>query len=140
MSEPPGMTFDQWLEAWKDEILQTTEFTKSDMPTMAAEIQTDLNRTTRDYPRMAELLAEVEQHISNCRAQETLHVKGDPKYADFTSPERKTVVDSRISHIIRTRDILKTTCRALEERSFCLMGQRRYAEAELRMTGRGEAE
>ena len=131
-------TFAQWIDYWKDEIEQAQSFTKSDMPTIAAEIQGDLNRTTRDFPRMAELLADVEKHLTQCRAQETLDIKSDPKYSDFTAPERKIIVESRIAHILRTRDILKATCRALEERSYALLNQRNYEREALRMAGHGE--
>lgn len=130
-------TFEQWIEAWKDEILQIQEHTKSELPASAHEIQADLSRTTRDYPRAAELLADVEGHLIRTRASETLHVKGDPKYADLTGPERKIVAESRLTDIQRVRDILKATCRALEERSFALLNQRRYEEAHLRMSPHG---
>jgi hypothetical protein len=128
------INFDKWLDDWKDEIVQMQEATKSDLPTSPEMIQPDLSRTTRDFPRAAELLADVEGFLVKRRAQETLDVKSDPKFKDLTSPERKTVVDSRLSNITRTRDILKATVSALHERSFALMNQRKFAEAELRMT------
>lgn len=132
------VNFETWLEQWGDEIIQIQAHAKTDLPKDPHLIQADLNNTTRYYPLAAEMLADVEKHLIDCRAQETLHVKGDPKYDGFSAPERKVIVESRISHIARTRDILQTTCRALQERSYALLNQRRYAEAELRMSGRAE--
>lgn len=133
-----GFTFEKWLEQWADEITQAQEFTKSSLPTIPAEIQKDLSRTTAEYPRMAELAAEVNQHLIQCRAQETLSVKKDQQYAGLTADERKAIVEGNLADIIRVRDILKATVAALHERSFALMNQRNYARAELGMAGKGD--
>ncbi|MFH0915370.1 MAG: hypothetical protein V1912_02855 [bacterium] len=133
------MTFSEWLDQWKGEIEQAQEFVKSDLPAGPEGIQADLNRTIREYPRVAEMMADVDQHLIVSRAIETLIVKGEPAYQDLAAPERKIVVEARLATIIRTRDILKTTCRALEERSYALMNHRNYEKEALRMAGHGEA-
>lgn len=132
------MTFDLWLENWKDEIEQVQAHCKSDLPKDPYSIQDDLNNSSKFFSLGSELLADVEKHLIDCRAQETLHVKGDPKYDGFSAAERKDIVASRISHISRTRDILRATCQALKERLFVLQGQRRMAETEMKLTGSAE--
>lgn len=132
------MTFTEWLSQWADEIEQSQRFTQSDLPTSAEDIQPNLSRTGREYPRMAELLAECEKHLTVSRAAETLQVRKDPDYEDLTAPERKVIVESNLAEIVRVRDILKATCRALEERSYALLNQRNYAKTELRMTAHAE--
>ena len=54
------------------------------------------------------------------------------------APERKVIVESRIADILRVRDVLRITEQALKQRSFALLNQRKYAEAELRMLGGNE--
>lgn len=130
--------FDEWIKEWSDEIEQTQLFTKSPLPKSPVEIQADLSRTTTDYPRMAELLADVDAHIVIARSVETLAVKKDNQYGELSAPERKTVVEARLAAMIRTRDILKATVAALHGRSFVLLNQRRFAEAELRMAPHSE--
>ena len=126
----PDCLFSIWAAEWADEIEQIQLFTKSDLPATAG-IQKDLNRTTRDYPRIGELLADVERFVITYRATETLLMA---KAKDgLTAPERKVIVESRIADILRVRDVLKTTEAALRQRSFALLNQRKYAEAELRM-------
>ena len=131
-------TFEEWLTEWADEIEQAQLFTKSALPVNHLDIQKDLSRTTTEYPRMAELLAEVEGHIVTARAVETLAVKKDSQYGELSAPERKTVVEARLVAIMRTRDILKATVAALHGRSFVLLNQRRFAEAEMRMAPHSE--
>lgn len=131
------MKFSGWLDDVKDEITQYQDFSKSSLPTEGSRIQADLNATTTYFPRCAELLADVEQFILTNRAIETLAVKKDPKYEDLAAPERKTVVESRLSVQIRTRDILKATCASLKERSFALLNQRNYVREEMRMAPHG---
>ncbi len=132
----PELDFAGWIKEWAGEIEQIQAHTKSDLPADPHLIQEDINLTTRYFPLAGELRAEVERLLINMRAVETLHIKGDPKFQDLTAPERKTVVESRVASVAKTRDILAVTCRALEERSFALMNQRRFAEAEMRMTQR----
>ena len=131
------MTFGEWLDQWKGEIEQAQEFVKSDMPTGPEGIQADLNRTIREYPRMAELMADADQFLLVSRASETLAVRTE--HEDLAASERKAIIEGRLAGIIRTRDILKTTCRALEERSYALMNHRNYEKEALRMAGHGEA-
>ena len=133
-----GISFEDWLLEWKDEIVQAQEFTKSSLPTTGAEIQVDLNRTTREYPRMAELLADAKQHLIARRAAETLAIRRAPEFSELAAPERKVMVDARVAPIDRVVDVLKATVRALDQRSFALMNQRNYEGAALRMSGRGE--
>ena len=130
------MTFEKWLTEWSGEIEQSQAFTKSELPTTPVEIQVDLSRTTRDYPRMAELLADVEQHLIQSRAQAVLSAK--QAYGDLSAAERKIMADSMVSHIARTRDILKATVSALHERSYALMNHRNYCKEELRLSGQSE--
>lgn len=136
MSDAP-QTFEAWVLEWKDEILQAQEFSKSDLPADPALIKTDLDTTTREFPRMSELLADAEGHVVRCRAFETLNVKADPKYEDLTAQERRSVVEGRLIDTVRVRDILKAVCRALDQRHYALLNQRRYEEAAIRMAGRG---
>jgi hypothetical protein len=133
----PQISFDDWLSEYKDEIMQIQDHSKSNLPTNPADIQNDLNWTTRHYPRAAELLADVEVYLTATRAAETLKIRTENLYADHTAPERKVAVEGRLTSISRTRDILAATCRALQERSYALMNQRKYEEAALRMTPRG---
>ena len=130
------MTWEQWAAAWTQEIIAMQSHTKSDLPTGIEDIPADLNTTTKHCATAGILLAECEKHLTQCRAQETLHVKSDPKFADYSAPERAFEVASRISHITMTRDILKVTRQALGERHFCLLGQRRYEETSMRMLPR----
>jgi hypothetical protein len=129
-------TFPEWLDQWRDEIEAMQLFTKSDLPTVAQEIQADLNRTTRDFPRVGELLADAENYVIVERAHETLNVKEDEP--ELSAAERKAIIESRIAHILRVRDILDTTRQALKQRSFALLNQRNFCREEMRMSGHAE--
>jgi hypothetical protein len=135
---PAGEQFEDWILSWKDEIDQATAYCKSPLPTDASQIQPDLNRTTRELPRMIELLADAEKHLADCRLQETLYVKGDPRFNDFNAEEKKTVVASRISHITRVRDILAGACKALKDRGYYLMNLRNWERENLRLAAHAE--
>ena len=130
------MDFESWLKSWAQEISAMQEHTKTNLPSGIEEIPADINTTTKHCANAGILLAECEKHLTQCRAQETLHVKSDPKFADFSAPETAGEVSSRISHITLTRDILKVTHGALRERHYCLLGQRRYEETSMRMMPR----
>lgn len=128
------MTFQEWLEGHKDEIEKIQKFTKSELPVSPVAIHDDLSQTTREYPRASEFLADVDQFLTMSRAHETLKVRSEGPYAGFTAQERKATVEGRLASILRVRDVLKATIAALHQRSFALLNQRRYAEAEMRMT------
>ena len=133
-----GLTFSQWLADWSDEIEQAQAFSTSSLPSSASEIQTDLNRTTSSYPRMGEFLADVDQYILTLRAHYTLAVRRDQEYSDLSAPERKVIVEAKLAEVIRVRDILGVTCRALQDRRWSLTGQRAFEREALRMTPHGE--
>ena len=127
------MDFQSWLDENKDEIEQAQEFSKSDLPKVPEQIQPDLNRTTREYPRIAVFVADVERFLLEERARETLSVHRDKGLLDLSAPERKMIVEARVSPIIHTLSILKATAKALEQRHFALLNQRNSVGVELRM-------
>lgn len=132
------MTFPDWLKEYADEVTQMQDFSKSSLPTDGPSIQKDLNYTTTYFPRCAELLADVEQFIILGRARETLSILTEKLYENCSAPERKVAVEGRMAQQIRTRDILKATCRALNERSYALLNFRNYVREEMRMAPHGE--
>lgn len=128
--------FSEWLDTWKDEIEAVQLFTKSELPKTAGEIQRDVNRTTSEYARVPELLADVEGFIISSRAAETLSVRRE--CPDLAAAERKAIVEAKLAPMIRVRDMLKATVRALHQRSFALMSQRAYEREAIRFGGNHE--
>lgn len=133
-----NLSFPQWMSDWADSIEQFQRFSKSPLPDSPAGIHADLNETTGAFPTVGELLADVDLYILTLRAHYTLDVRRDPEYADLAAPERKVIVEAKLAEVLRVRDILNVTCRALHDRHFSLTGQRAFERESLRLTPQGE--
>ena len=129
----PGKSFDEWIKDWLEILANSQEYAKSPMPLEVGTIQSELDRVNREHQIIGDLIPEADWFITTNRAKETLDVKADPKFSDLTGAERKSLIESRVAHMVRVRDIIKVTEQALKQRRLSLLSARKRIAEE--MTG-----
>ena len=112
------LAFEEWLPKVSGIIEKMQIFSKDAMPRDGGEISEALSLAFEYRQSAGEFLADVENYIRHLRGKYTLDSKTE--YPNLTGPERKAIVESKLSVPLRVRDILSVTYSTLREKCYAL--------------------
>lgn len=113
-----------WLESTAEKRAEILAYSRSPLPTDPGERQLDISKALTYGQDAGDLLADVDKHLTDETARQTLAVINDSK--GLTANERKLVVKGRVSQLSHLRDGLQVVYTSIKDRRFTLMSVGRW--------------